>query len=221
LILSFMRLIHSPIYRAVELVVLTIGVPLVLYQFLPRVLLLFTLWLTALYCDLVYRAIIGQENRVWWNRKKVTWANLEPILTRFSMWAIALTVSVWLLHPDLLFSFMRAYPLFWALVMVLYPLLSVIPQEIIFRAFFFRRYDAIFPARAAMVLASGLAFGAAHLIFHNWVAPALCAVGGIFFADTYARHRSLLLVSLEHSLYGCFIFTVGLGHYFYTGAIPR
>ena len=214
-----MRVIHTPAYRMIELVVLTIGIPFALYHFLPQTVLIFTLWITALYCDLVYRAIIGQEKRVWWNVGEVTWSNLQPMFTRFALCAIVLTVGVWVFEPERLFSFVRERTGFWLIVMLLYPLLSVIPQEIIFRVFFFHRYAPLFPARAAMVLASGITFGAAHLIFHNLVAPILCAVGGIFFADTYARHKSLLLVAIEHALYGCFIFTVGLGHYFYSGAL--
>jgi hypothetical protein len=38
------------------------------------------------------------------------------------------------------------------------------------------------------------------------------------FAGDYARRRSLGLACLEHGLYGCLIFTIGLGRYFYTGA---
>ena len=33
-----------------------------------------------------------------------------------------------------------------------------------------------------------------------------------------AKRRSLWLTCLEHGLYGCLIFTIGLGRYFYTGA---
>ena len=98
------------------------------------------------------------------------------------------------------------------------PLLSVVPQEIIFRRYLFTRFETIFTP-AMMVLVSGLGFGFAHVVFGNWVAPLLCAIGGIMFAQTYARTRSLALVSLEHALYGNFVFTVGLGRYFYHGAV--
>jgi hypothetical protein len=46
-----------------------------------------------------------------------------------------------------------------------------------------------------------------------------CAIGGVFFARTYTARPSLALVVAEHALYGCFLFTLGLGHYFYHGAI--
>jgi hypothetical protein len=41
--------------------------------------------------------------------------------------------------------------------------------------------------------------------------------GGYLFAYTYAKTRSLLLVSIEHALYGCLLYTIGLGRFFYTG----
>jgi membrane protease YdiL (CAAX protease family) len=100
--------------------------------------------------------------------------------------------------------------------MLLYPLLSVWPQEVIFRRFFFARYQEIFGA-AGLVPASALAFGFAHIIFLNWVAVAMTLAGGAIFATDYARYRRLGLACLEHSLYGCLIFTIGLGQYFYTG----
>jgi hypothetical protein len=46
----------------------------------------------------------------------------------------------------------------------------------------------------------------------------MTTAGGLLFARDYARHRSLSLTCLEHSLYGCLIFTIGLGRFFYTGA---
>ena len=36
-----------------------------------------------------------------------------------------------------------------------------------------------------MILASGTAFGLAHLVFGNWIAVTLSALGGILFARTY------------------------------------
>ena len=43
----------------------------------------------------------------------------------------------------------------------------------------------------------------------------LSTVGGLLFGATYLRTRSVLLASVEHTLYGCAIFTVGLHEYFY------
>lgn len=102
--------------------------------------------------------------------------------------------------------------------MTLYPLLSVWPQEMLYRAFLFTRYGPVFRSRTGTVLASAMAFGFAHILFLNWIAIGMTLIGGFLFATDYARHRSLRLTCLEHSLYGCLIFTVGLGRFFYTGA---
>jgi uncharacterized protein len=105
-------------------------------------------------------------------------------------------------------------------VMLLYPILSVIPQELVFRSYIFHRYRALFPNNSWMVGVSAAAFGFVHIVLLDWVAPVLCFLGGIIFSRNYAKHHSLALVSIEHALYGCWVFTVGLGWYFYSGA-PR
>jgi len=131
----------------------------------------------------------------------------------------ALAAGCALFRPELLFSFAREHSLIWLLVLLLYPLLSAVPQEIIFRTFFFHRYRRLFPGDVSMILTNGVCFGLAHLFFGNWFAPALTAVGGVIFARTYARSSSTLLVVIEHSFWGNFIFTIGLGRYLYTGSI--
>jgi len=39
----------------------------------------------------------------------------------------------------------------------------------------------------------------------------LTFVGGILFALTFQKTKSTLLVSIEHAIYGCWLFTVGMG----------
>lgn len=214
-----MKVLKSNAYLYAEMLLLMLGVPVLLYAVIPLHYMLPALWLSALYCHLVYRVIVDAPDRIFWNRNAVTRANVLGILKRFVPAAILLTgLTLWF-KPEMFLGFIRERPLWWAIVMVAYPVLSVVPQEIIFRSFFFARYRHIFRGHWAMIIASGVMFGAAHLIFQNHVAPLLCLVGGILFAHTYDKHRSLLLVSLEHALYGCFIFTLGLGRYFYHGAI--
>jgi membrane protease YdiL (CAAX protease family) len=66
---------------------------------------------------------------------------------------------------------------------------------------------------------NAISFSLAHLFYSNWVALLLSFLGGYLFAWRYHRSQSLPLVSLEHALWGDFLFTVGLGWYFYSGAI--
>lgn len=139
------------------------------------------------------------------------------LFLRFVLCGALLTILTRWFFPFLFLSLPRLHPVFWVVIMVLYPLLSVWPQEVIFRRFLFHRYTEIFGPRG-VIAASALAFGFAHIIFLNWIAVALTTAGGVMFARNYARERSLWLVCLEHSLYGCLVFTIGLGRFFYTGA---
>lgn len=119
----------------------------------------------------------------------------------------------------LFLSLVRNHPVFWVILMALYPLLSVYPQELIYRAFLFHRYRAIFPTPWVVIFASAAAFGFMHVVFWNVPAVVLSFFGGLLFAWTYQRTQSLLVAFIEHSLYGCLIFTIGLGSYFFPGTI--
>ncbi|HTQ71811.1 MAG TPA: CPBP family intramembrane glutamic endopeptidase [Acidocella sp.] len=141
---------------------------------------------------------------------------IQRVLARFALCGAALTLATWALAPALFLSLPLQHPRFWALVMLLYPLLSVWPQEIIFRRFLFHRYGLLFGNR--ITAASAIAFSYAHIIYLNPLAVVLTLAGGAMFARSYSKTRSLTLTALEHALYGCLVFTIGLGRYFFSGA---
>ena len=144
---------------------------------------------------------------------------LRGILIRLAVLGSMLTVPVLVLQPENFLAFPKEAPRTWLYVMLFYPLVSAYPQELIFRSFVFHRYQLIFGDGQMMIIASAVGFGMAHLFFGNWIAPVLSALGGYLFAVTYSRSRTILASSVEHGLWGDFIFTVGLGIYFYGGAI--
>ena len=129
---------------------------------------------------------------------------------------LALFVRAW--RPDWFLDLPLRRPSRWLLFLGLYPLLSVIPQELLFRAFLFHRYGALLRSPTACVLASSAAFGLAHAFYGSWLVVGLSTLGGIAFAWTFVRTGSLSLVVLEHSLYGILLFTLGLGRLFTLGA---
>jgi membrane protease YdiL (CAAX protease family) len=145
------------------------------------------------------------------------WPQLVPVLLRDVVLLILLGLTVRIFAPEFLFSLIRRQPLFWALIMLLYPLLSVCPQEFLYRTFFFQRYQPLFGSGRGMIAASSLAFSFVHIIFGNWLAVGLCGLGGLLFSLTYQRSGSLLLASIDHALFGNFIFTIGLGQFFHHG----
>jgi len=202
-----------------ELIAIFVVLPSIfVVYFYPR--LIFTaLWpltiLTLVY--LIRRRQIPFERL--WKQEAVTWTNLKPVLMRFTACAIFMSVFTYFVYPEVLFGFVSAKPSIWALVMFLYPVLSALPQEILFRSFFFERYRPLLGSGTTMLLTNGILFGYAHIFLQNWVAVTFCIVGGLLFAQTYEKTRSLALVTLEHALYGCFIFTIGLGRFFYGGTV--
>ncbi|HTB92406.1 MAG TPA: CPBP family intramembrane glutamic endopeptidase [Candidatus Sulfotelmatobacter sp.] len=151
-----------------------------------------------------------------------SWGNIRPflasILIRDAVCLLGLGIAVYFLAPQLLFSLIRQSRGLWALVFVLYPLLSVYPQEFLYRAFFFHRYQPLFGQGWGMMAASALAFGFVHIIFRNWLAVGLCVIGGFLFSLTYQTSGSFLLACLDHAIFGDFLFTIGLGQYFYHGS---
>lgn len=136
-------------------------------------------------------------------------------------WGVAAAVGVAVLavaRPEQLFDLPREEPLIWAIVVVFYPLLSVYPQELIYRAFLLRRYAPLLGNGAWAAAASAVAFGFAHVIFGNVLSVLLTLAGGWLFARRYQKSRSLLAASVEHALYGVLAFTIGFGDLFYHGA---
>ncbi|MEM8963487.1 MAG: CPBP family intramembrane glutamic endopeptidase [Acidobacteriota bacterium] len=144
-----------------------------------------------------------------------------PMIMRHLLIGVPLvSLLTWVFLPERFLAFMLERPQLWIMVMVLYPVFSVYPQELVYRAFFFHRYERLFVARPWLMIGiNGLAFGVAHIFFGNWVAPVMTAIGGVIFAHTYYRSRSLLPVVIEHGIWGDFIFTIGLGWFFYSGSI--
>ncbi|HKQ32886.1 MAG TPA: CPBP family intramembrane glutamic endopeptidase [Thermodesulfobacteriota bacterium] len=196
-----------------EFLLLFGGVPVLILQFRDRWLMVGLLWAGAAGAFLYKRRFRHDEPR----RDGTVRDNIKHVLLRFALIAPIMTAVTLITIPGSFFSFPRERPGLWVLVLVLYPLLSVWPQEMIYRAFVYRRYEPLFGLRAGYVLASALAFGFMHIIFVNTVAIVLSVLGGLLFAGNYARHRSLALVSIEHALYGCLIFTIGLGKFFFAG----
>jgi uncharacterized protein len=206
------------LWLAAEFLLLFFGVPIFCAYGLRSRYVIPLLWVATLVCLVVLLRDRGFARRQLWNA-----AGFGPQVVRvlgiFALATVLFTAWVLWLRPDQFLSFARERTRLWAMVMVLYPLLSVYPQELIYRAFMFRRYEALLPHRWAMVAASAVSFGFAHIVFWNPVAVVLSALGGVLFALTYWRTRSLLITSIEHALYGCLIFTVGLGPYFFHGSV--
>lgn len=119
---------------------------------------------------------------------------------------------MYLFNREALFSIVLERPLLWLMISIFYSLFSVLPQEFLFRTYFFNRYESIFPSnKIYIVLINAALFSFAHIFFRNIFVLLLTFAGGILFAFSYIKTKSLLLISIEHAIYGFWLFTLGVG----------
>jgi hypothetical protein len=121
-------------------------------------------------------------------------------------------------RPELFLEFPRNRPDVYLRIILLYPLMSVAVQELVYRTFFFHRYGVLF-GRAwwLAILLNGVLFGIGHIVIGTPLAVYGTMATGVLFAWRYAMTRSFWAVFIEHTLWGALVFTVGLGRYFFTG----
>lgn len=209
----------SRLLLALEFLVLCIGLPTVIiaYRFAPFMFAF--LWGAALFCFVVLRLRHHAHLKEIWKWQAVNRANLKRILPRWAVCSIGMLAFIYFYDPGRMFMLFHTRPEIIPFLLMLYPVLSALPQEFIFCSYFFERFQPFFRTERARIIASAIVFAYAHVLFINWVAPLLSLLAGLIFADTYSRTRSLALVTIEHALYGNVLFLVGLGWYFYGGAV--
>ncbi|GAA3627522.1 hypothetical protein GCM10022397_11370 [Flavivirga jejuensis] len=133
--------------------------------------------------------------------------------TIFKLGAIAILtiLFVYLTESSLLFSVLLKKPKLWLFILFVYSFFSVYPQEIIYRTFYFQRYESLFKNESLFIFVNAIIFSLGHIFFENILVIILTFFGGLLFAITYKKTQSTLLVSIEHAIYGCWLFTVGMG----------
>ena len=206
-------------WLVIELVLLFIGLPLALKHAVQiEKMPLFMVLQPVLLAFIVF---------LLWDR----WFLLRRELIKgFRLSDLGSTLAVFIIDGGMVAAFMQqempyrflAFPTqryqTYERVMILYPLVSVLTQELVYRTFFFHRYGPLFgELRWAMVFINGALFGFAHIVFDNYVAIIGTWVIGTLLAYRYASTRSFWAVFIEHTLWGWLVFTVGLNKYFFTG----
>lgn len=141
-------------------------------------------------------------------------AYFKKSIPRLVVFTLLLVWFTWWIFPDLFL----AYPLEnfkgYIITFFLYPIASVLPQEIIYRVYYFHRYQTIVPEKYLLMLSNAIIFGLTHFIYANWVAPIATFLVSWIFIFNYYKSRSFWNVSLEHYIYGLVMFTVGFGYFF-------
>lgn len=144
--------------------------------------------------------------------KNLNWKQFFKLtVVKLLVIAVLTTLYMWFVDASNLYIVVRTKPLLWVIILFVYSVFSVYPQELIYRTFFFKRYESLFKSESLFILINAIVFSLAHLFFKNSLVIFLTFIGGILFALTFKKTKSTLLVSIEHAIYGCWLFTVGMG----------
>jgi len=144
--------------------------------------------------------------------KQINWkAFWKYTLMKLIVIALLTGLFVFFVSRDNLFIVPKTKPKLWITILFIYSFLSVYPQELIYRTFYFKRYNTLFKNKNLFMFVNAIVFSLAHLFFRNPLVIILTFIGGILFAITYHQTKSTLLVSIEHALFGCWLYTVGMG----------
>lgn len=159
-----------------------------------------------------WRELLRGSDRIGWARGIIL-----TLATAVVSGAILLATQ-----PAALLILPREAPWLLVVIVVFYPPLSVLPQELVYRPLFFRRYSALLPRDPRrQVLVNATLFAGAHLMYWDPIVLALTFVGGVVFAWSYRIRGNFPEAVLLHSAVGIAIFAMGLGTLFYTGDIRR
>ena len=143
----------------------------------------------------------GIDWKAFWKRIALTFIIIAIITTAFMIYE----------DPAALFYVPLNKPKLYITILFIYTFLSVWPQELIYRTFFFKRYEKLFPNKSLFVFINAIIFMLAHIFFRNTLVLILTFLGGLVFSISYLKFRSTTLISIEHALYGNWLFTVGMG----------
>jgi len=200
---------HGLKVKTVEFLILFIAIPV---SFALNYALAMKLVLGLLGLFYVFFVLLRVEKNKFKINPNLNWRQFwKNTLFKLSLIATLTILFVWLTDKENLFVVMLNKPLLWVVILFVYSLFSVYPQEILYRIFFFQRYQALFKNDFLLVFVNAFVFSLAHLFFKNTLVLILTFLGGILFALTYKKTKSTLLVSIEHAIYGCWLFTVGMG----------
>ena len=201
-----------------EFAALYIGAPLGIALFMPG---------NLLFPALAVFSIAGMA--LLWRTGGFDWRSLVRGWGQVPVWQVALFglivgLTGWAIiettRPDYVRPLTPERLRFLGVIWLFYPILSALPQELIFRPLFFHRFGSLFPDRGTAVLVNAAVLSFAHLMYWSIVVAVLTLIGGWIFARAYLL-RGFLSAWILHGIAGNVLFTVGMGAYFWSGAVVR
>ena len=204
-------LYRSKVYMVLEFLIFYVFFPFLANRFLDGWYKIIPLFIIAIF----FLALLLKDPD--FDKKNLTRfekSYLGKSFRRMLVITVLLVWFTWWIFPYLFLDYPVENFDSYIITFFLYPVASVFPQEIIYRVYYFHRYEQIVPEKYLLMLSNAFIFGLTHLIYGNWVAPVATFLAGWIFIYNYYQTRSLLNVSLEHYYYGLIMFTVGFGYFF-------
>lgn len=201
---------HSVTYKLTEFFLIFIVLPVSFALNYPFVIKAFLAVSGFIYVIYILVKVEGQQFKI--APKLRWWSFWRGVSIKFVVIAF-LTIGYMLLTSKSdLFHVLFQKPQMWVIILFVYAMFSVYPQELIYRTLYFQRYASLFKSKSLFVFINAIVFSLAHIFYRNSLVILMTFLGGILFALTYDKTKSTLLVSIEHAIYGCWLFTVGMGH---------
>ncbi|WP_055443385.1 CPBP family intramembrane glutamic endopeptidase [Lacinutrix himadriensis] len=200
---------QATLYRYIELFIIFILLPV---SFIWNYSVIIKLILGVVGFGYVLYILLKVEKNKFKINPNLNWKRFwKMTLLKLLLIAVITTLFVWFTSKESLFNVVINKPFLWLGILFFYSVFSVYPQELLYRTFYFQRYQKLFKSEALFFLVNAIVFSLAHLFFKNILVLIMTFLGGLLFAITYKKTKSTLLVSIEHAIYGCWLFTVGMG----------
>jgi membrane protease YdiL (CAAX protease family) len=200
---------NSISYKSVELFILFILVPISFaFNYSPWI----KLGIGAFGFLYILYVLLKIEKEKIKISKNINWKSFwKETVIKLILISVLTFMFVWITNKEALFNVLLNKPELWVFILFVYSVFSVYPQELIYRTFFFKRYKNMFNSKGLLVFMNAIVFSLGHIFFKNTLVLLLTFFGGLLFALTYYKTNSTLLVSIEHAIYGCWLFTIGMG----------
>jgi len=204
---------QSKIRLISEFIVLYLILPLlIMFKLIPLPLLAILLVMgITVHLFLYYDTTFDKKYLLNWKSGK---GEIFRIILLFIPLAALMVILIWQIDKTKLFYLPATNPLFLVMISIFYPVFSIVPQGLAYRALFFHRYGTLFPGNALRIVISAILFSFGHILYKNGLVLLLTFIAGLIFSYRYYKTQSLLTSILEHSLYGVWLFTCGLGYFF-------
>ncbi|RDV11920.1 CPBP family intramembrane metalloprotease [Pontibacter diazotrophicus] len=206
-----MKKSRNMIWKTVELLLIYVAVPLFTAYQLHGIYNLVPLLAMGLLLLILLLRSKRFHNRRFLRLVPVNW---KFLVGRFVFLSALVYGFMRFFHRDMLYYLPQENFDRYLLAVALYPFWSVIPQEIVYRAWYYHRYSDLFPNKKMSVLLNSAFFGFSHIVFGNWVAIIGAFLISFVFSHTYRKYNSLPIVVIEHFFYGAMIFSLGMGRFF-------